>query len=213
MKGLILPKLPEKHGISKSISNLLYEDEKFINQRKNVVFFIFFLLIFYKNIKKDLENYLKKLIEHPIFSKDMVLKFYLCFSVEEFKIFQKKNHKMKEKNGIYENNAFEEMSKLYEYAQAYIKTSFSSTLMKNKSYETTEIDVLMEKVKNYEESLVNLIAILADLAKLEHNNSHTNTQSLLLCFSDGYFFEGIEKWNQFLNSEQNLFEVNFLFNK
>ena len=138
------------------------------------------------------------------------MKFFLCLSVEEFKIFQKKNQKLKEKNGIYENNAFEEISKIYEYAQAYIKTSFSSTLMKNKSYETTEIDVLMEKFKKYEESFVNLIAILADLAKLEHNNSHTNTESLLLSFSEGYFFEGIEKWNQFLSSEQRLFEVKII---
>ena len=166
-------------------------------------------LCYYSNLnflQKDLENYIQKLILHPIFSKDSVLKNFLLLSTDDFKIFQKnQEQKIKEEKNGYFNTSINDINKLYEYAQAYIKTSFSSTLMKNKSYETVEIDVLMEKVKKYDENLAILVSILENVSKIEFSYFHSNNR--IIEEDNNNFFDGLEKWNKFLNSEQKLFEV------
>lgn len=152
-----------------------------------------------------MEIYLRKLIIHPALSKDSILKNFLCLPIEDFKMFQK-NQKTTEKNGSQSNSNSIDINKMYEYAQAYIKTSFASTIMKNKSYETVEIDVLMEKVKKYEEATKNLINILENLNKVEKNQLQNNG-TVFETYGEGYFMSGIEKWSRFVLKENQLFEV------
>lgn len=135
-------------------------------------------------------------------SNDQILQNFLCLSSEEFKFFQK-NQKEKEKND-YSLNAttFSDINKIYDYAQAYLKTSLTASILKNKSYETIEIDVLMDKVRKYEENLLNLITQLEIFSKIERN--YLLSKEPL----NENVFESVEKWNIYLNSEKNGLEVN-----
>ena len=149
------------------------------------------------------------MIIHPVLNKDQILKNFLCLSVDDFKIFQKNHDNSTEKSGPLINSNLIDINKLYDYVQAYIKTSFASTLMKNKSYETVEIDILMEKVKKYEEAFKALIIILDNLNKVEKNQLQNNGP-VFEVYAKGYYMSGIERWYEFLAKENQLFEVSHL---
>lgn len=163
-------------------------------------------MISHYKLSKDLEIYLKKIVIHPVLNKDQILKNFLCLAVEDFKVFQKNHDSLTEKKGSLLNSNLININKLYEYVQAYIKTSFASTLLKNKTYETVEIDILIEKVKKCEEAFKALTTILENLNKVEKNQLQNNGP-VFEVHSKGYYMSGIERWSEFVSSENQLFEV------
>lgn len=146
------------------------------------------------------------MIKHSILSQSEILKNFLSNSAEEFKILQNSQNKKKNDSNANKDSSISEINKLYEYAQAYLKNTFNTTLLKNKPYESTEIDILMEKTKKFEEACIKLNIHLESLAKI-HKNSSSNSPKNLYEIEDKNDFDSLEKWNKSMKTEKNFFDV------
>lgn len=149
---------------------------------------------------------------HPTLSKNNIFKSFLSLQIDDFRVLQKVQ-KNKEQNEINNNgnlNSIVEINKFYEYAQAYVKNTLHSTLMKNnKSYDTTEVDVLMEKTRRFEEAFLSLSLNLENLTKIQKSFSEgfKNEPDFRNEQKQEINFDSLGQWQNVLYDEKKFHKV------
>lgn len=132
--------------------------------------------------------------------------------IDDFRVLQKaqQNREQNELNNNGNLNSLGEINKFYEYAQAFVKNTLHTTLMKNnKSYDTTEVDVLMEKTRRFEEAFLSLSFNLENLTKIQKNFSEIikNEPEFLNEQEPEINFDSLGQWQNVLYEEKKFHKV------